>query len=78
MSQNRLNTDRRDSYVIAPETTASESVSTEFDVLKLCQFESPETYTFETQSGLRKSVDRLVVEVTEVDFATRLIEYERP
>jgi hypothetical protein len=80
MSQNRLNTDGWNGGVIdTPETTASESVSTECEALTLCRFERPETHTFETYSRLRNSVDRLVVdvvEVTETGVATIDLRYE--
>ena len=67
MNQNRLNTNEwKGGIVDTPETTTNESVSTEYEVLKLCRFEQPETYIFEMHSGLRNSVDRLVVDVVEV------------
>ena len=81
MSQNRLNIDGREGGVIdTPETTASESVTTGHETLTLCQFKQPETYTFETHSGLRNIVDRLtvdVVEVTEMGVTIVDLRYEK-
>lgn len=82
MNQNRLKTDGQNGGAIdTPEATTNESVSGEYEALTLCPLKRVEAHTFETHSALHNSVDRLVVavgEVTEVDFATRFIEYERP
>lgn len=67
MSRNRPNTDGRERVTATPEPTSG-SVTAE-NSPALCRFERPETYTFETYSRLRDSVDRLVVDVVEVTDA---------
>ena len=80
MNQNRLHTDGQDSCDIDTlETTTTKSISIEYEALTLCRFKRPETYTFETHSGLRNGVDRFVVdvvEVTEAGVATVHLRYE--
>ena len=77
MSQKRLNADEQGSRVIdTPEMTASESVSIERGTLTICQFKQPETYTFETQSGLRNAGDSNLLNL-EFQFA-RLSPEESP